>query len=700
MQVEHVQLHRQARQTLGTLSLERHHLTFTYVQDEASQRTKKLWIPYPIISHCVLRPSHTYGRSVPRQAPDGSKTGSAVVTNGYLLTDAPQSPDGDGGAALDSSRAPSIRIRRKDFHMMAFHFHSPSADETARSVFFQLRSRCCVSRVEDLLAYHFQPPQEECVAQFTPYNALKEFTRMGIGPKASIDGPGAAWRITEINKDYSFSGTYPSLLCVPSSVSDNILKYGGHFRSKSRIPALTYLHFNGGSITRCSQPMTGVKGKRSPQDERLVSAIFMSHSPPEDGITRCSISAAQSTTSLASEKTETDIGSEVEDMGPETGVKPKVYGTSRRNLIVDARPRLNVMANMAGGGGIEDTSHYSVDAAVEKVFLNIENIHTMRASLQKVVDSLANSDYLDLQPNQDMLRRSGWLRHIALIIDGSELIARAVGLAGSHVLTHCSDGWDRTSQVSALAQIMLDPYYRTLDGFIVLIQKDFLSFGHKFRDRSGIMGSEKWFQVENERIQPSPSNQSTSSDPTNLQALGSKALAGAKTWWNDRFRQAELTPADSTPQKSNPPANPIIHSPATPNDKEPQQQRMDEKEVAPIFHQFLDSVYQLQRQYPSAFEFNERFLVRLLYHTYAGQYGEFLMNCERERVRQPGLPSVWPHFIARRAEFTSKDYTPHDALLLPKRDATQQVEIRWFSRLFGREDSEMNHPHVDHGDKT
>ena len=52
------------------------------------------------------------------------------------------------------------------------------------------------------------------------------------------------------------------------------------------------------------------------------------------------------------------------------------------------------------------------------------------------------------------------------------------------VLVHCSDGWDRTSQLAALSQLLVDPYYRTLGGFAVLIEKDFCSFGHMLAQRS------------------------------------------------------------------------------------------------------------------------------------------------------------------------------------------------------------------------
>jgi Myotubularin-like phosphatase domain len=53
------------------------------------------------------------------------------------------------------------------------------------------------------------------------------------------------------------------------------------------------------------------------------------------------------------------------------------------------------------------------------------------------------------------------------------------------VLLHCSHGWDRTSQVAVLAQLLLDPYYRTMAGFSCLVEKDFMSFGHPFHTRCG-----------------------------------------------------------------------------------------------------------------------------------------------------------------------------------------------------------------------
>ena len=71
-------------------------------------------------------------------------------------------------------------------------------------------------------------------------------------------------------------------------------------------------------------------------------------------------------------------------------------------------------------------------------------------------------------------------------------ILMSIGKAVGHVhkekasiVLHCSDGWDRTSQCCSLTSLCLDSYYRTVVGFEVLIEKDWLSFGHKFQHRYG-----------------------------------------------------------------------------------------------------------------------------------------------------------------------------------------------------------------------
>lgn len=47
------------------------------------------------------------------------------------------------------------------------------------------------------------------------------------------------------------------------------------------------------------------------------------------------------------------------------------------------------------------------------------------------------------------------------------VLLQAVAEEGASVLVHCSDGWDRTAQACSVASVLLDPYYRTLKGFMV-----------------------------------------------------------------------------------------------------------------------------------------------------------------------------------------------------------------------------------------
>lgn len=78
------------------------------------------------------------------------------------------------------------------------------------------------------------------------------------------------------------------------------------------------------------------------------------------------------------------------------------------------------------------------------------------------------------------LEATHWLSHIKAILAGALKIVDKVETYKSSVLVHCSDGWDRTSQLTSLSMIMLDPFYRTIRGFQVLVEKEWVSFGHKF----------------------------------------------------------------------------------------------------------------------------------------------------------------------------------------------------------------------------
>lgn len=83
------------------------------------------------------------------------------------------------------------------------------------------------------------------------------------------------------------------------------------------------------------------------------------------------------------------------------------------------------------------------------------------------------------------LEGTRWLQHMSGVMKAAVTLAKTVDVEARPVLVHCSDGWDRTPQIVALAELLLDPYYRTIDGFRVLIEREWLAFGHKFADRCG-----------------------------------------------------------------------------------------------------------------------------------------------------------------------------------------------------------------------
>ena len=378
--------------------------------------------------------------------------------------------------------------------------------------------------------------------------------------------------------------------------------------------------------------MVGIKQNRSVQDEKLVEAIFQTHHSPESRLSSAS-----------------------------------VYGATTTNLIVDARPTANAVANTARGAGTENMEHYK-DA--KKTYSGIDHIHTMRESLGKVVDALREADtvaasvsgYLPGEAQQlaildrQALRRSGWLRHMSIIMEAVALIVRNIHINSSHVLIHCSDGWDRTSQLSALAQLCLDPYYRTMRGFQILVEKDWISFGHRFFSRCGHLSSEKFF--------------TSLADTANANGGADAAQAFLASVQSRFVSQHHI------------------------------------KETSPSFHQFLECVRQLLRQFPERFEFNEYFLRTIHHHLYSCQFGTFLYDCERERrygedemVPSERTASLWD-FLNSSPQVEKHKNPLYDSSLddPARRDGKADMgvlfpnprDVRFWFELYGRTDEEMN----------
>ncbi|XP_053180339.1 myotubularin-related protein 7a [Scomber japonicus] len=323
--------------------------------------------------------------------------------------------------AATTSGCPLV-IHCKNFQVLQFVI---PREQDCHDVHLSLQRLSQPESYEELYCFSFKPniDEEERRQEWDFLDLKSEYSRMGL--------PNSLWKLSPVNHHYKVSDTYPADLFVPDSATPPVIVGSSKFRSRGRFPTLSYYcKENHAAICRSSQPLSGFSA-RCLEDEQMLEAILRSN-PRSDFM-----------------------------------------------YVVDTRPKLNAIANRAAGKGYENEDNYS---NIKFQFIGIENIHVMRNSQQKMLEvcelrSPSMSDFLE------GLESSGWLKHIKAVLDAGIFIAKAVAEEGVSVLVHCSDGWDRTAQVCSVASVLLDPYYRTLRGLMVLIEKDWISFGHKFSHR-------------------------------------------------------------------------------------------------------------------------------------------------------------------------------------------------------------------------
>ncbi|XP_054326257.1 myotubularin-related protein 3 isoform X5 [Pongo pygmaeus] len=265
-----------------------------------------------------------------------------------------------------------------------------------------------------------------------------------------------AWRISNINEKYKLCGSYPQELIVPAWITDKELESVASFRSWKRIPAVVYRHqSNGAVIARCGQPEVSWWGWRNADDEHLVQSVAKA----------CASDSRSSGSKLSTRNTSRDFpnGGDLSDVEFDSSLSNASGAESlaiqpQKLLILDARSYAAAVANRAKGGGCECPEYYP---NCEVVFMGMANIHSIRRSFQSL--RLLCTQMPDPGNWLSALESTKWLHHLSVLLKSALLVVHAVDQDQRPVLVHCSDGWDRTPQIVALAKLLLDPYYRTIE---------------------------------------------------------------------------------------------------------------------------------------------------------------------------------------------------------------------------------------------
>jgi len=351
----------------------------------------------------------------------------------------------------------------------------------------------------------------------------------------------AQLRISAANSHYALCSSYPPIIVAPKTIDDDKLAVAAGFRTHNRLPIPTWRHPKTGALLiRASQPKTGFSS-RSTADEALTEALvrasqldvseadrfaenatvrahFLARgfSPdlvdrfiPQSTVTvKTSNSLAASPTPQADSNRSDASGSNLSACASEA----KTPGTQAapRLAIFDCRDNLAAWGNAVMGGGFEKAELYCGGASFS--FLDIPNIHSVSnavvAAVTKVKPTKPGESILPnaIGSNSNTTTSNScaspnvkfggldkeltpalhqWYDAVLAVLKGASRVAAALA-CGETALVHCSDNVDRTTQVSFLAQVLLEPRFRTLSGICLLLEKEWVVFGHRFRERAGL----------------------------------------------------------------------------------------------------------------------------------------------------------------------------------------------------------------------
>ncbi|XP_045919585.1 myotubularin-related protein 9 isoform X2 [Micropterus dolomieu] len=293
--------------------------------------------------------------------------------------------------------------------------------EQCLNIAHSIETLSCLDSVSEMYPFFYRPSDLSLQDQWGLSSPEKHYSQM----KELHD----RWRLSTVNTDYSVCPSYPPAVIVPKNTDDDMLKKVAKFRQGGRFPVLCYYHRkNGMVIMRSSQPLTGANKKRCREDEHLLQAVISG---------------------------------------------------SDKGYVIDTRSSQQALQARMTGGGFESKSCYS---SWKRLHRQMERGKALQESLIKLVEACGDESH-NMDRWLSKLENSKWLSHVQTALSTAGLLAECVERDGHSVLVHGFEGTESTLLISTLAQLIMDSSCRTLEGFLALLEREWVQAGHPFQQR-------------------------------------------------------------------------------------------------------------------------------------------------------------------------------------------------------------------------